>query len=194
MEIKLLDCTVDPLYIIGTCARTCYQSEDKNSVKVREDFYRGLIKREHTAPIEFVWTVWDIKDISRICAAQIMRHRIASYCMESQRYCDSSEKEFVFPFKALETDDSCIDFVKKCQNFYKKLVKAGVPREDARYFLPQGVTCNLKIGMNLRSLRNFLKLRLDKSAQWEIRSLAKEMHAIISEKWPVLLEDIKNDI
>lgn len=193
MEIKLLDCTTDPLYIIGKCARTCYQSEDKNLPNVREDFYRGLIKREHEAPLEFVWTIWEVNGISRACAAQLMRHRLASYCMESQRYCNASEKEFVYPFKALEADDSCVDFVRKCKDFYKKLIELGVPREDARYFLPIGISCNLKMGMNLRQIRNFMKLRLDKSAQWEIRLMAKEMHDIISEKWPVLLEDIKND-
>lgn len=190
MKVELLDSTVDPLFVISKCARTCYQSEDKDELQKREGFIRGLIKSKHESPLEFMWTVWDIKGISRVCLAQLTRHRIASYCVESQRYCDTSENDCVIPVKALCVDDSCVDFVKKAKEFYKKLVLAGVPKEDARYFLPMGTTCNLKVGMNLRELRSFFKLRLDRHAQWEIRLLAKEMYNIIKEQWPVLVEDI----
>ena len=190
MKVELLDCTTDPLFVISKCARTCYQSEDKDELIKREGFVRGLIKSKHETPLEFMWTVWDVKGISRVCLAQLTRHRIATYCVESQRYCDTANNDCVIPVKALEVDDSCVYFIKKAKEFYKKLVLAGVPKEDARYFLPMGTTCNLKVGMNLRALRNFFELRLDKYASWEIRLLAKYMYDIIKDKWPVLLEGI----
>ena len=193
MEVKLLDSTVDPLFVISQCARTCYQSEDKDELAKREGFIRGLIKRKHESPLEFMWTSWDIKGISRACLGQLTRHRIASYCVESHRYCDTAENDCIIPVKAIMVDDSCVDFVKKAKEFYKKLVKAGVPKEDARYFLPMGTTCNLKVGMNMRELRSFFRLRMDKHAQWEIRQLAQYMHDIIKDKWPVLVEDLQTN-
>lgn len=191
MQVKLFDYSVDPIFNISSAARTCYQSQDKDELAKREGFVRGIIKRGHTAPLEFGWTDWEIKGISRVCLAQLTRHRIASYMVESQRYCDAGKNETVIPFSALKVDDSCVDFMRKAQDFYKKLVRNGVPKEDARYFLPLGTTCNLRVGMNFRALRNFLSLRLDKHAQWEIRELAQKMaDIVISKGWGVLIEDI----
>lgn len=191
MKVKLFDYTQDPLYNISSAARTCYQSQDKDDVTKRAGFVKGIIKRKHTAPLEFAWSDWQIEGISRVCLAQLTRHRIASYCVESQRYCDSSEKDIVIPYNALKVDDSCVDFVKKAQKFYQKLVRNGVPREDARYFLPMGTTCNCRVGMNFRALRNLFELRCDPHAQWEIRELANQMKEIVIEKgWGWLLEDL----
>lgn len=182
MKVELFDCTNDPLFAISSAARTCYQSQSKDEILKREGFVKGLIRSGHHAPLEFAWTDWKVEGISRVCLAQLTRHRLASYCVESQRYCDTSENEIVIPFQALKADDSCVDFVKKSQQFYKKLVFAGVPKEDARYFLPLGTTCNLRIGMNFRELRHFLKLRTDHHAQWEIRDLANNMRYILEDR------------
>ena len=88
MKVKLFDYTQDPLYNISSAARTCYQSQDKDELAKRKGFVKGIIKRKHTSPLEFGWTDWKIEGISRVCLAQLTRHRIASYCVESQRYCD----------------------------------------------------------------------------------------------------------
>lgn len=193
MKVELFDCTVDPLFNITSAARTCYQSQDKDELAKRKGFVKGIIKNKHTSPLEFGWTDWKIEGISRVCLAQLTRHRIASYCVESQRYCDTSEKESIIPVKALMVDDSCVEFVKKAQDFYKKLVKAGVPKEDARYFLPMGTTCNCRVGMNFRALRHLFELRCDPNAQWEIRELANQMKEIVIEKgWGWLVEDLIN--
>ena len=191
MKVELFDCTADPLFNITSAARTCYQSQDKDELSKREGFVKGMIKREHTAPLEFAWTDWKIEGISRACLAQLTRHRIASYCVESQRYCDTSDKECIIPVKALCVDDSCVDFVKKAKEFYKKLVLNGVPKEDARYFLPMGTTCNCRVGMNFRALRHLFELRCDRHAQWEIRELANQMKDIVIDKgWGWLVEDL----
>lgn len=193
MKVELLDCTTDPLFVISMAARTCYDSRSKDQVNKRADFVKGLIKSGHETPLEFASATFDISGISRVCQNQIVRHRIASYCVQSMRYVDVASNEFIMPVKALATDDSCIDFVRKAKDFYKKLVKNDVPKEDARMFLPLGMTTNMCMNMNFRSLRHFLKLRLSNRAQKEIRELANNILTICDERWPWLVEDIKKE-
>lgn len=188
MKVTLLDSTVDPLFVISACARTSHATPDKP--EERERLVKDMIRLDHT-PIEFGWTVWDISGISRACADQLRTYRIASHCMQSQRYVDISDNEFIYPVKALEADESCIDFVNQAKAFYKKLLKAGVYREDARYFMPIGMSCSMKVGMNMRNLRHFFKQRLAKGAQWEIKQVAIAMLEICQDKWPWLVEDIE---
>ena len=193
MKVEILDCTTDPLFVISMAARTCYNSREKDDINKRDTFVKGLIKSGHETPLEFASVTFDISGISRVCQNQIVRHRIASYCVLSERYVDVSSMDCLMPVKALQADDSCIDFVRKSKEFYKKLVLADVPKEDARMFLPQGMMTNMCMHMNFRALRNFLKLRLDKHAQWEVRQIAREIYMICSEKWSWLVEDIVCD-
>lgn len=192
MLIKVLDCTTDPLFIISQCARTCYQSEDKDELKKREGFVRGIIKRGHTSPLEFAHITLDVKGVSRCLLAQLTRHRVGtSFCVESQRYCDTFNNDSVIPLSVQKADDNYMSFIRKSREYYKQLVEAGVPKEDARYFLPQSTTCNLKVKFNFRALRHFLKLRLDVHAQWEIRNFAQEIKQICIDKgWNWLVEDL----
>ena len=191
MKVELLDCTTDPLFVISMCARTCYDSRSRDQVNKRADFVKGLIKSGHETPLEFASATFDISGISRVCQNQIVRHRIGcSYCVQSMRYVDVANNEFVMPIKALMTDDSCVDFVRKAKDFYKKLVQNDVPKEDARMFLPLGMTTNMCMHMNFRSLRHFLKLRLDRHSQWEVRQVAKEIYNICQGRWMWLVEDI----
>lgn len=183
MKVELMESTVDPLYIVSKCARTSHRTEDKDKPETRENFVKSLAKLDHT-PLEFAWTIWDIKGVSRACADQLRTYRIASHCMQSQRYVDISENEFVYPFKALKACEGCVDFVNKAKRFYKDLVNAGVPREDARYFMPMGLACNIKVGINMRNLIHFFKQRLAPEAQWEIKEVAQAMYDICREKWP----------
>lgn len=191
MKVKLLDSTVDPLYVISMCARTCYNSRSKDQINKRADFVKGLIKSGHTSTLENAVATFDISGISRVCQNQIVRHRIGcSYCVQSMRYVDVADNEVIMPVKALSADDSCIDFVRKAKDFYKKLVQNDVPKEDARMFLPLGMTCNITMTMNFRAIRHFLKLRLNPRAQWEVRLVAQEIKEICSQRWPWLVEDL----
>lgn len=191
MEVKLLDSTVDPLFIISTCARTCYNSRGKDTLENRETFVKGLIKSGHTSTLENAIATFDIGGISRVCQNQIVRHRIGcSYCVQSARYVNIAENEAIMPYSALSVSDGCNDYVRKAKEFYTNLVKNGVPKEDARMFLPMGMTCNMTMTMNFRALRHFLQLRLSPKAQWEVRQVAKEILEICREKWPWLVEDL----
>ena len=191
MKVKLMDSTVDPLYVISMCARTCYNSRSKDQINKRADFVKGLIKSGHTSTLENAIATFDISGISRVCQNQIVRHRIGcSYCVQSMRYVDVADNEVIMPVKALSADDSCVDFVRKAKDFYKKLVQNDVPKEDARMFLPLGMTCNMTVTMNFRALRHFLQLRLSQRAQWEVRLVAQEIKEICSQRWPWLVEDL----
>lgn len=190
MKVTLVDFTTDHLFNICYAARTCYNSWDKDIPKKREDFVKGLIKAGHETPLEFAHTMWEFEGISRVCQNQIVRHRIASYCVLSERYVDVSNLDCILPVKVLEAADVSYNLVNECKELYKRLVENDVPREDARMLLPQGLETKMCMDMNFRSLRHFLKLRLDKHAQFEIRQVAKKMYEICQDKFPYILEDI----
>lgn len=192
MKVTLLDSTVDPLFVISMCARTCYNSRKKDDINKRAEFVKGLIKSGHTSTLENAIATFDIEGVSRVCQNQIVRHRIGcSYCVESMRYVDVSERDCVVPYKVRAADQAADDYVKTLKEYYKSLVRSDVPKEDARMFLPLGMTCNMTMTMNFRAIRHFLQLRLSSRAQWEVRLVAKEILNICREKWPWLVEDIQ---
>lgn len=190
MEVRLIDYTTDAAFNITYAARTCYNSHDKDDLKKRDGFIKGLIKSGHETPLEFAHTMWEIDGISRVCQNQIVRHRIASYCVLSERYVDVSQLDCVLPYNLLKECEGAVDYVNQAKKVYKFLINSGIPKEDARMLLPQGLTTKMCMDMNFRSLRHFLKLRLDKHAQWEVRQVAQEILNICREKWPWLVEDL----
>ena len=190
MKVRLVDYTTDAAFNITYAARTCYNSHDKDDLKKRDGFIKGLIKSGHETPLEFAHTMWEIDGISRVCQNQIVRHRIASYCVLSERYVDVSELDCILPYNLLKEYEGAVDYVNQAKKVYKFLINSGIPKEDARMLLPQGLTTKMCMDMNFRSLRHFLKLRLDKHAQWQIRQVAQEMLNICKDKWRWLVEDL----
>jgi thymidylate synthase (FAD) len=190
MEVKLVDSTTDPLFIISYAARKCYNSWDKEVLSKRAEFVKGLIKAGHETPLEFANATFEINGISISCQNQMVRHRHASFCVQSGRYVDQRKNDCVLPYELLAQYEGAEDYVKEAKALYTKLVNNGVKREDARFLLPQGMMTNLCVNFNFRALRHFLKLRLDKHAQWEIRQVAREIYFICAERWPWLIEDI----
>lgn len=193
MEVTLIDYSQNSLDNIITAARGCFGNKKKNPTYDENlNLVRALIKNDHS-PIEFAWAMFKITGISRICANQLNRYRHTSQAQESMRYVDSAGKGFIYPYSALKISDACKDVVDTCFKFYNELIKNGVPKEDARFFLPLGTETSLIIAFNFREYRHILKQRLDKHAQWEVRLVAKKMYEIAQEKWPWLVEDISAD-
>ena len=190
MKVTLLDSTKDPAWLISMAARRCYASRSKDTPEGRSCFIKGLIKSGHETPLEFATAVFDIDGISRSCLAQLTRHRMASFCVESQRYVNMADKEVIIPQKLLLEYPESISIVKEIKELYAELVRLGVPKEDARFLLPEGTTTNLTMAMNFRELRHFLKLRLSSKAQWEIRNVAFQIYKICQKNWEWLVEDI----
>lgn len=194
MKVELVDSTTDAAWVISHAARTCYNSQDKDDISKRGDFIQGLIKAGHETPLEFAGATFDIREVSRVCQNQIVRHRIGcSFCVESERFVDVSKNEVVLPYHLQAVDDKANEMVNLMKEYYASLVRNGVPREDARMILPQGMCTNMCVHMSFRAIRNFLKLRLDKHAQYEVRQVAKAILEICDEKWPWLVKDIKEN-
>jgi len=188
MKVELIDYSQNAMGDIVVAARGCFGNKKKNPTYEDDiNLIRALIKHDHS-PIEFAWAMFKITGISRICANQLNRYRLSSQCQTSMRYVES-EGDFVHPFSCMEASDACQDVVKTCFDFYKKLIKNGVPKEDARFYLPLGTKTELTMAFNFRELRHILKQRLDAHAQWEVRQVAREILIICKDKWPWLVED-----
>jgi len=195
MKVTLLDSTKDPAWLISMAARRCYASRSKDTPEGRFCFIKGLIKAGHTSILEHATATFDIEGISRACQNQIVRHRIGcSYCVESMRYVDMSEAEIIVPHKLFMAFPEIVEVMKETKQLYAELVRLGVPKGDARALLPLGTATNMTVTMNFRAIRHFLKLRLSKHAQDEVRQVAYQIYKICQEKWPWLLEGISYEM
>jgi len=138
-----------------------------------------------------------VDGISRACSHQLVRHRVASYSQQSQRYVAMKSFPFVEPESVkgikVEVDGrelSFRDLMELIGKFYEGLVGKGVPKEDARFVLPNACTTRVLFTMNGEELVHFLRLRCCSRAQWEIRELAIKMLKLLRNKFPKLFKDV----
>ena len=180
MQVSIMGATPAPAAVISLAAGNCYGKHD-----VSEKRIRNCVKAGHTSILEHASVTFSIEGVSRACMAQLTRHRMASFCIESQRYCRYDEEFFngcewyVMP-PAFDTFviDSAMFFDVKMREYasaYLNAVSSGMKPEDARYLLPEATKTNIVMTMNLREVFHFWDLRRDKAAQWEIRNLAEAM-------------------
>jgi thymidylate synthase (FAD) len=140
-----------------------------------------LRQRNHLSPFEHADFSFSVDGISRALSHQLVRHRIASYSQESQRYVNYLKVDqlpFITPPKIKQNPEATKiynDAVEKTLSAYRAMVDAGIPPEDARYIFPNAIETKMVITMNARSLFNFFEQRCCLKAQWEIRILALAM-------------------
>lgn len=161
-----------PLSFIGECAGISHGKTNPSDDRALRCWQAG-----HTSVLEHVTVTFRINGISRACSHQLVRHRLASYVQESQRYTkiDLSREWYVVPPAIAASDDRYdffVEHMERCGDAYQSALDAGIKPEDARYLLPEATKTNLVVTMNLREFESFYKLRSDKAAQWEIRELA----------------------
>lgn len=196
MEVKLIQASsMDGIY---AGYRECHSSMAKSDQGGEKD--RALVTRllmdadpKHDSPIEHALYTWRISGVSRALSHQLVRHRIASYSQRSQRYCNEKQFEYVTPSSIADKEDCLLvydNFMRLAQRTYDYLHKHGVLKEDARFILPNACATSLIVSMNPRAFRNFLKLRLDTHAQWEIRALAKLLLDSIPDDHKFMYEDL----
>lgn len=169
--------------LIEYAGRICTNTIDKVGQHT-DNFVQTRIEQGHTSIVEHVSFTFEISDISRACAQQLTRHRIASYGMQSQRYVDQSDFEVILPDELFDNPDAfkiAIDTIARINWTYNQLRNLGIKKEDARAILPLCTTTTLIATFNARSLINFFELRCDKAAQGEIRELAIQMREIARE-------------
>ena len=212
MQVKLLAYTPEPEKTVACAAKLCYAAADIDTV------YEGLTEEKtasflemlhsigHESPIEHASFTFGIEGVSRSLLAQITRHRIASFSVQSQRYVKENGFEFVLPPEIAAVPEAKEEFLRAMeedQKHYERLTellkerhfqaflaageteKAAARKaekkaiEDARFVLPNACETKMVVTMNARSLQNFFNLRCCSRAQWEIRQLAEEMFKLV---------------
>lgn len=217
MKVSLLAHTPDPENIVSAAAKLCYSQSgvkeilEKQSDEERDRFINMLMDIGHESPIEHVSFTFAIEGVSRTLTHQLVRHRIASYSQQSQRYVKLEQFEYIVP-PSIKGDEEAeklyIQTMEEIQERYnqisgilyekhlKEFLDSGIPEkkaktmaekkaiEDARYIFPNACETKIVVTMNARSLKNFFEHRCCERAQWEIRNLAEEMLKLVKKAAP----------
>ena len=179
MNVELLDITRDSIENIGRYAGICYNSSsDKESCIKRANNCKD---RGHLATLRFANATFRISGISRICSHQLVRSKHLDFLQRSQRYCKEDRAGFVIP-DSLKTYESVHAHYLGSLELYKRLLIDGVRKEDARFVLPEATTTELVVTGNFQAWNDFITLRADSHAQWEIRAVAKEINNILAKE------------
>ena len=194
MNVSLLSYTKNADAICAAAGRSCYSekpSADLVSMKDPEKTLSNIVGLGHHSVLEHAVFTFSVDGVSRALTHQLVRHRIASFSQQSQRYVPLKEPTYVIP-DTVKADPASLalynDMMEKIWDAYAKLAET-IPAEDARYILPNGCTTNITITMNARELRHFFSLRCCERAQWEIRDMADRMLALCKEVSPVIFND-----
>lgn len=190
---------------IEQAGRVCYKSEDKITDESAIKFAQNIIKRGHEAVLEHCsFTVKFIVD--RGVSHEIVRHRVASYCQESTRYCNYSKDKFgneitvIRPCFWREDEDENKEHIKfavwkrsiaEAESAYFELVRMGATPQEARAVLPNSLKTEVVMTANIREWRHFLKLRTSSAAHPQIREVAIPLLKELKKKIPVLFDDIE---
>lgn len=178
---------------IEYAGRNCYRSQDKIADDSYDKFIRMLIKRGHESPLEFGSMSFEILT-SRAILAELTRHRVASFCVESQRYVDYEQLTFIIPDWVQEADKESaqmwFDSMRYAANTYQQLRKNGKTPELARSVLPNDTACHIIMSANLREWRHVFKLRTSKGAHPQMRALMKLGLEEAVKTFPCVFEDL----
>lgn len=179
MKVTLIQQTPDPIDLIARIASVCYDSQPKNK--------KAMIKRlyldGHHSPFEHVYFTFHLEGISRACSHQLVRHRLAAFTQRSQRYCPENGFDYVTPKSVEEDRHTLMEYKREMSainSAYVELVHLrDVPKEDARFLLPNACTTEMYLSCNLRELIHICNERLCSRAQWEIREVVRLMAALV---------------
>ena len=218
-KVTLISHTPDPERTVAAAAKLCYSPAslgdlmDGLTPEKTQGFVEMLSEIGHESPIEHASFTFGIEGVSRSLLAQITRHRIASYSVQSQRYVREDHFAYVTPPEIAADPQAAAEFQRAmaaAQQSYDRiaallkekhaarLLAQGLPEkqalrqaekqaiEDARFVLPNACDTKMVVTMNARSLRNFFALRCCSRAQWEIREVADQMLALVSAVAPNL--------
>lgn len=222
LKVELLRYTPDGEKLVASAAKLCYspvgisEIEDGLDEEKVSSFLNHLIDLGHESPIEHVSFTFGVEGISRTLTHQLVRHRIASYSQQSQRYVKLSQFEYVLPpninnnekaralfIKAMEEDQKYYDEISNLlfEEHYNRYIAEGLSEkaakqkaekeaiEDARYIFPNACETKIVFTMNTRSLLNFFRLRCCNRAQWEIREMAIQMLKEVKKVYPILFKN-----
>ena len=202
LKVMLLRATPDPDEVVALGARLCYAQADLDTLRERvektdqQKYIAGVMARGHLSVTEHASFTFAVEGVSRTLLAQLTRHRIASFSVQSQRYVSMADGfDYVVPpsISALG-EDAEAEFARQMDQMHawycqwqEKLGGAGESaNQDARFVLPNAAATRLLVTMNARELLHFFELRCCNRAQWEIREMAWQMLACCREAAPAL--------
>lgn len=199
MQVELLYHTPEPERAIATAARLCYApvgaSELMETMPAErvKSVLSTIMSSGHFSTLEHASYTFAVDGISRACSHQLVRHRLASFNQQSQRYVKFKDGiDVVKPKSISESDAASVIFdkvIKETSEAYKQLLDAGIEAEDARFVLPNAVETKIVITMNVRELLHFFETRCCRRAQWEIRELATRMLDLVYPTAPFIFMD-----
>jgi thymidylate synthase (FAD) len=206
LRVTLLEHTPDPDRAVAIAGRLCYApvsaaqlKESMSDDEVRR-LVRILVRSGHHSALEHAVFSFAVDGVSRACTHQLVRHRMASYNQQSQRYVHfGSDDSFVVPPSIAANAEAraiFLEAMEQARRAYDKLVEIGLAegrtreatQEDARFVLPNAAETKIVVTMNARELRHFFQVRCCNRAQWEIRALAWEMRRLVKAVAPTLFE------
>ena len=222
MKVKIIAHTPNPEAVVASAAKLCYSKVGVDEIQENltedgiEKFVSMLSTIGHHSPLEHCTFTFAVEGISRACSHQLVRHRIASFSQQSQRYVKLDKFDYIIPtaiennefakdifLNAMEQDQKAYNGIVEelmneyiassgytlasiPKNEYNKLEKLAI--EDARYVFPNACETKIVFTMNVRTLMNFFTHRCCDRAQWEIRDLANEMLIQVKEIAPTLFK------
>ena len=192
MKVTVISATERPMDVISLAAGICYGKSDVSEKRVRHCFKSG-----HMSVFEHASITFRVEGISRACMAQLTRHRLVSFCVESQRYNKydlSGDEWYVMPPAFEKNANWKVSFrtsMEYARSEYLCALEYGFKPEDARYLLPEATKTNLIMTCNVRQLFHIFDMRMDKAAQWEVRNLASELFLAasgLSDQWRCIMD------
>lgn len=194
MKIKLLSITPNAEKLIEYTGRVCYNSTSKITEDSYKSFIKMILKNKHETVIESASATFQIEEVSRSLLAQITRHRLASFLVKSQRYCNENNFKYIIPDSIKNNKEANKVFknlMEKINITYKYLIDLKIPKEDARMILSNSCHTKIILTANFRQLRHMIILRTSSHAQWEIKNLFKGILEILIKEYPIIFSNLK---
>ncbi len=207
LQVQLLAHTPDPLSLIYAAFRQCYHAgyvadmwprlvSGEIGPEKQAEFVARILSSGHESPVEHVSFTFAVAGVSRALSHQLVRHRIASYSQQSQRYVDAAGFDYVLPPQIAAIPEARERFeaamaaageaYADLQDILARHGRGAKANEDARFVLPNACETKVVVTMNCRSLLHFFELRCCTRAQWEIRAMADAMLGLCRERLPVI--------
>jgi len=205
LDVQLLEMSQNAITLIYVACRQCYAegfagdvfSDSAVDLKKQEEFVKSVVASGHLSPLEHVKFSFAVQGVSRALTHQLVRHRLASYSQQSQRYVKEKDFDYIIPPTIERNSAAKAEFEKlmaMIQQSYTKLLSlmgqdnlsGEAANQDARFALPQAAETKIVVTMNCRELLHFFQHRCCSRAQWEIRQLANKMLDICRQKLPAV--------
>jgi thymidylate synthase (FAD) len=193
MQVELLALTPDPETVIEQAGRTCHMSHDRMRPDSSAKFIRMLVSKRHLSVLEHAYATFRITGISRAATHQLVRHRLCSFAQRSQRYVREEASDVVIPDSIRDSAEALAIYtgsIEASKQAYEDLLRCGIPKEDARFVMPNATTSDIVLSANFRQLRHVIMTRGAREAQWEVRALAIEILHIMTEHAPNVFFDL----